>query len=381
VFAVLVLTTVAVPASAAGPGVDDQRVLLGQSAALTGPASALGQAMRLGILAAFEEANARGGVDGRRLELLTYDDRYEPEAAIRNVNRLISEDQVFAIVGSVGTPTSQATQPIASDAEIPFIGPFTGAQMLREPYDDTAIHVRASYYQETEAIVAHLIEDLGLSRIAILYQDDSFGRAGLTGVRQALAKRGLSLVSEGTYMRNTTAVKTALLNIRKTDPEAVIVIGTDDPSAAFVKWARKLDMDPIFASISFVGGMTLAEELAGSGGNVMVTQVVPFPDSLDLPLIAEYQAALAEVDGTARPDFVSLEGYIVGRLVIAVLERTGRDLTRRRFLDTLIEIGHFEIGGLTLTFGKGDNEGLEQVFLTVIETDGTIRPVDRLAVP
>src|SRR5262249_9772905 len=191
-------------AAQAEPGVFDDRIVFGQSAAFEGPAAALGLGMREGILAAFKEANATGGVNGRRLELVSYDDGYEPEKAIANTKRLIEEKGVFALVGAVGTPTSNATQPIATESRVPFIGPFTGAAFLRNPSLGNVINIRASYYQETEAWIEHLTTDLGVSRIAILYQDDTFGRAGLSGVLKAMEKRGRKLVAAGTFARNTT---------------------------------------------------------------------------------------------------------------------------------------------------------------------------------
>ncbi len=179
-------------------GVYPDRITFGQSAALEGPAAALGRGMQEGILAAFHSINEAGGINGRMLDLITYDDGYEPERAIANVNRLIDEDQVFAIIGEVGTPTSSAVQPIATAGDIPFLGPLTGAAFLRNPALTNAINIRASYDQETEAWIEHLTTDLAFDRIAILYQDDSFGRAGLAGVRQAMQKRNLELVAEGT---------------------------------------------------------------------------------------------------------------------------------------------------------------------------------------
>ena len=249
----------------ADPGVFDDRIVFGQSAALKGPAAALGLGMREGILAAFHEANAAGGVHGRKLELISYNDDYEPEVAIAKTNKLIDEDRVFALIGEVGTPTSKAVQPITTEQGMPFIGPFTGADFLRDPSLTNVINVRASYGQETEAWIKHLTTDLGLSRIAILYQDDSFGRAGLDGVKRALEKRGLALVAEGTYMRGTTAVKRALLAIRRGHPQAVVMVGAYKPCAEFIRLARMIKLDAVFVNISFVGSEPLAEELRRDG--------------------------------------------------------------------------------------------------------------------
>ncbi len=365
-------------ASHAEPGVSADKIVFGQSAAFKGPAAALGLGMRQGILAAFEEANAAGGVNGRKLELVSYNDGYEPNKAIENTKRLLEDDKVFALIGEVGTPTSKAAQPIASDMGAPFIGPFTGAEFLRTPYKRTVINVRASYYQETEAMVERLVEDLGISRIAILYQDDSYGRAGLAGAQLALDRRGMELVAEGTYKRNTVAVKRAVLAIRKGAPEAVIMIGAYKPCAEFIRVARKVGLESKFLNVSFVGSKALAKELGTDGQGVIVTQVVPFPEDTSNPLVASYQEALQVWNPEAESGFVSLEGYLVGRLTIKVLQELGASVTRESFLDKVAEIGNFDLGGVSLSYGPEDNQGMDQVFLTVIQSDGRFSAVDRL---
>lgn len=362
----------------ADPGVTADRILFGQSAALDGPASALGQGMRLGLLAAFEEANRKGGVLGRKLELLSKDDGYEPERAVDNTHALIEQDQVFALIGPVGTPTSKAAQPIATDAAVPFVGAFTGAGFLRDPALGNVINLRGTYEAETEAWVEHLTKDLGYTRIAILYQDDSFGRAGLSGVQKALEKRGMALAAEGTYQRNTVAVKQALMEIRKAQPEAVAIVGAYKPAAEFIRLSRKLKFEPTFLNISFVGSLALAKDLGADGAGVVVTQVVPFPWDASIPAVADYQAALKAHDPAAEPEFVSLEGYLVGRLAIAALEKAGAEPTRQSFLDAIYGAGALDLGGVTLTYGPGDNQGMDRVFLTVIEPDGSFRAVERL---
>jgi len=365
-------------AAHAEPGVFDDRVLFGQSAAFEGPAAALGLGMREGILASFNEANAIGGVNGRRLELVSYDDGYEPEKAIANTKRLIDENRVFALVGEVGTPTSNAAQPITTEAGVPFIGPFTGAAFLRNPSLGNVINIRGSYDQETEAWIEHLTTDLGLSRVAILYQDDTFGRAGLSGVSKAMEKRGMKLVAEGTFERNTTAVKMALLAIRKAGPEAVVMVGPYKPCAEFIKLAHRLKLDAVFVNISFVGANALARELGEDGKGVVVTQVVPFPGDMSIPLVARYQKALKAANPDAQIGFVSLEGYMVGRLIIEALRKVKGPVTRAGLLSTIKEVGTFDLGGITLSYGADDNQGMDQVFLTVIRADGSFKPVDRL---
>ena len=374
----LIVPTVTATPEPGTPGVTAERVLFGQSAAFDGPAAQLGTNMRLGIEAAFREANEAGGVHGRRLELVSMDDAYEPEAAIANTRRLIEEEQVFALIGAVGTPTSRSATPIAADAGVPYIAPFTGAAFLRDPGWDNIINLRASYNQETEEMVQRLIEDLGITRIGIMYQDDSYGRAGYGGVVQALERRSMEPVAIGIYPRNTTAVKTALLDLREGDPEAVIVIGAYEPVAELILWARRIEWEPVFLNVSFVGSNALARALGYRGVGVFVTQVVPFPEDDSQPLVAAYQAALAAYEPEAAPGFVSLEGYLAGRLAIAGLEGCGPEVDRACFLESLRGAESLDIDGFALEFGEDDNQGSDAVFLSVIGFDGRYSPVQTL---
>jgi len=359
-------------------GVTKDRIVFGQIAALEGPAQALGQGMRQGLLAAFAEANRAGGVAGRKLELKSADDSYEPQKMIEAMKKMLAEDKVLAIVGTVGTPTANAGQPIATEAKVPFIGPFTGAEFLRNPYSRYVVNIRTSYFQETEAWIEHLTKDLGITKIAILYQDDTFGLAGLDGVKIAMAKRNMSLVASGTFRRNTTAVKSALLEIMKANPEAVVTVGPYKPIAEFFKLARQAKMDAVFVAISFVGSDALAQEMGDKGGGVIVSQVVPFPGDTSLPVVASYQAALAALDPEAKPGFVSLEGYLVGRLVIEALKRVPGEPTREALLDAITSTGAFDLDGIELIFGPAKNQGMDQVFFTILQADGSFKPVTRL---
>ena len=362
---------------AGGTGVSDERILFGQSAAFSGPAEDLGRDMRLGIEASFHEVNQRGGVHGRRLELTTLDDAYEPEAAIANTVSLIESEEVFALIGAVGTPTSRSAVPVAAEAGVPYIAPFTGAAFLRDAQTwDNVLNLRASYYQETEEMVARLTEDMGIERIAVMYQDDSFGRAGYQGVRMALDRRGMTLASIGLYTRNTTAVKTALLDLRRGEPEAVIMIGAYQPVATLIGWARHIGMDPIFMTVSFVGSISLAEELGLVGDGVYVSQVVPFPTDYSLPVVDAYSRALSDYQADATHGFVSLEGYLAGRLAIAGIEACGPELDRDCFLNALKGTDVIDIDGFEIRYGDEDNQGSDDVFLTRIGPDGNYRPVE-----
>jgi len=363
---------------AAEDGVTADAIVFGQAAPLAGPAAALGLGMQAGIQAAFEEANRAGGVNGRKLKLVSLDDGYEPDRAIAQTKKLIEEDKVFALIGPVGTPTSKAAQPIATAAHVPFIGAFTGAGFLRDPKLDNVVNIRASYDAETEAWIAHLTEDLKVKKIAIFYQDDAFGRAGFDGVKKAMDQRGIQLAAEGTYERNTVAVKSALLTLKRAEPEAVVMVGAYKPCAEFIKLARKTEFNPVFVNISFVGASALARELGPDGKGVIISQVVPFPWDASLKVVADYQAALKALDGKVEPEFVSLEGYLAGRLVIAALALAGDQPTREHLLEIVRSTGKFDIGGLVLTFSPTRNEGLDQVFLTVLQPDGSFKAIEKL---
>jgi ABC-type branched-subunit amino acid transport system substrate-binding protein len=362
-------------------GVAADKIVFGQAAALDGPTAALGQGMKAGINAAFAEANKAGGVKGHKLELKSVDDGYEPTKSIEAVNKLLGEDKVFAIAGAVGTPTSVATQPLADKAGAPFIGAFTGTEALRAPYKASVVNVRASYFQETETMVEHLTKDLGATKIAIMYQDDAYGQAGLAGVKRALEKREMTLAAEGTYERNTTAIKGALLAIKKGDPDAVIMIAAYKPAAEFIKLAKQIKLNATFVNISFVGSDALAKELGGAGAGTVITQVVPFPNDASIPIVARYQEALKASAPGEQPGFVSLEGYLVGRTIVAALEKMNGEPTRKGFVEAVQKSGSFDLGGFKLSYSDSSNRGSDQVYLTVIQPDGSFKAVTHLEKP
>ena len=365
-------------------GVTPDGVMFGQSAVFSGPSRELGINMRLGIEAAFAEANRAGGVHGRQLSLVSLDDFYEPESAVINSRALIN-DGVFALIGGIGTPTARSVAPLTAALGVPFVAPFTGAAFLRDGSWDNIVNVRASYDLETEEMVDRFTADFGLERVAVLYQDDSFGRAGYSGVLTALERRGMAPVAVGLYPRNTTAIKTALLDLMQANPEGIIMVGPYDPIGEFILWARELNFDTEFITISFVGSNALLEKLGTDGAGVYVTQVVPFPYPPDaahdhgspVPIVNSYLHALEDYAPGSEPGFVSLEGYLAGRLAIAGMERCGEELTRTCFLDNLLNGGDLEIDRFPLSYSDG-KQGSQQVFLTTIGEDGLYHPIQRL---
>ncbi len=357
-------------------GVTPNTVTFIQIAALDGGAAALGRGMKIGIEAAFAEANAAGGVHGRLLHLESVDDGYQPNRSVKILEDVIAGERHLALIGSVGTPTAAAMQPLIKAEGFPLVGPFTGAAFLRDTAKGPIVNLRATYAAEAEAWMAHLVDQKGLQRIAILYQDDGFGRVGLSASREALAARGMELVAEGTYTRNSRAVKEALLDLRLAQPDAVVMVGAYKPIAEFIRWSRELDFDPLFLNISFVGSTALAGELGTDGEGVIISQVVPFPWDDTVPAVNRYQTALRAAHPSQVPDFVSLEGYLTGRRALEALRQAGRDLTRAGFAEAFTKLGRIDFGGVTMEFSEADNQGMEDVFLTRIAENGTFEMLE-----
>ncbi len=352
--------------SALAQGVTDSQIVLGQSVALTGPAQELGKDMQLGASLVFNAVNARGGVNGRKIVLKTLDDGYESTRAAENTKKLINEEKVFALFGYVGTPTSQASLPIFTEAKVPFVGPFTGAELLRTPVNPYIFNVRASYYDETEAIVQHLTA-MSIDRIAVFYQNDAYGQAGLAGVERALKKRNLQVVAKGTVERNTVEVKKAIDEIKKANPQAIVMISAYKSCAAFIRDMKKAGSNPTFWNVSFVGSKALAKELDKEGRGVQISQVVPFPWDQSVPVVKEYRRALEEAKG--EPGFGTLEGYIAAKVMVEGLRRAGKNLTRDSFIRAMETIQDYDVGGFKVNYGPGTRYGSKFVDLTIISKD------------
>ncbi|MBT9507449.1 ABC transporter substrate-binding protein [Rhodoferax sp.] len=365
--AALAMVCIASLASAEN-GVTDKEIVIGQFAVISGPAAQLGLRMQLGMQTYFKAINAQGGVNGRTIRLVTRDDGYEPEKAVAAVKALINEDKVFALAGSVGTPTGLAALPILTEEQVPLVGMFTGAQALREPFNRQVFHVRASYFDETESIIQHLTT-LGVKKIAVFYQNDAYGKAGLEGVTRALDKRKLKPVAISTVERNTVDVAKALVEILKAEPEAVVQVGAYKACAAFIKQARAKGYGGQFFNVSFVGSTALAEELGDAGQGVVISQVVPFPFAGKSAVVREYQQRMIEA-GQKDFDFSSLEGYITARVLTEGLRRTGKNLTRDGLISALESMRDVNLGGFTVNYSAKDHQGSNFTDLTIIGRGG-----------
>ena len=356
------------------PGVTHDQVVFGQSIRF----EEVGTGLQTGIEAAFNEINSRGGVNGRKLSIITLDDDYDPAKALRNIDRFIEQDQVFAILASSGTPTVRAVLPVAAEEGIPIIAPYTGAEFLRDGAPGNVINLRASYRQETQAVIDYLIDRRGVTRIGLLYQDDAFGRSGYAGAREALRSRNAEPVAVGLYTANTNAIKSALLDIAPAHPEAVLLIGTFEPIVAMIKWANRTGMHTQFYTISVAGNNRLLEELGNGGTGVYATQVMPLVTEETEQIVRTYENALHAYDENAEPNFYSLEGYIAGRLAAAGIAACRQELDRECFLRSLQNAQLLNIDGFRLRFGENDNQGSDAVYLTVIGADGVYHPVETL---
>jgi branched-chain amino acid transport system substrate-binding protein len=365
-FLIASLMVCAVPlgALAQTPGITAKSIVLGQSAAFSGPAAQLGIQMSLGTKAYFDHVNAQGGVYGRKIELKTRDDKYEANLCVENTKKFIEEDKVFALVSYVGTPTTVAAMPIFTQAKVPLVGPFTGAEVLRDPVNRYIFNVRASYYNETEKIVEQLVST-GSNNIAVFYQDDAYGQAGLKGVEIAMTKRNMKISALGKVERNTIKVEDAVKAINAARPDGVVMISAYTSITQFVRLMKIAGSATQFHNVSFVGSKALADTLKDEGYGVAISQVVPFPWSPSVQVVKEYGEVLTKA-GIADFNFSSLEGYIVGKVMVEGLKRAGKDLTREKLVAALEGMNNVDLGDFVVGFSPTNHSGSKFVDLTMI---------------
>ena len=366
------LARMAAASAVAGVGLaraQDSRIVLGQSAAFSGPAMQLGTQFHAGARLWFDQLNAKGGVGGRQVEIRHLDDGYEPDRCVANTEKLI-KDEVFALFGYIGTPTSLAALPLATSARVPFIAPFTGAMGLREPFKREAFHLRASYDDETALIVKQLIE-LSQNRIGVFYQNDAYGKAGLSGVTKALAARQLKPIADGTVERNSEDVAAAVAKLAKSGAQAIVQIGAYKACAAFIRQAKQAGYGGKFYNVSFVGTQALADELGKDGAGVVVSQVVPSPYTPARPVSREFVAA-AKQQGRVQANLSSMEGYLAAKLFTEGLKRAGGKPTREALIAALESINE-DFGGYRVSFGPGNHVASKFVELSMLTGDGRVR--------
>jgi branched-chain amino acid transport system substrate-binding protein len=369
-------------------GVTDSEIRFGISAPFSGPAKELGQNMKRGIEAAFGVANAIGGVHGRQLRLIAVDDGYEPTRTAETMKQLYDQDRVFGIVGNVGTPTAVVALPYALDRQMLFYGAFTGAGLLRrDPPDRYVFNYRAGYAEETDAVVRYLVKVRRLKpeQIAVFAQQDSYGDAGFAGVAKAI--RSLQGGNEGTilrlnYKRNTVDVDEAVAQLQKSriPIKAVVMVPAYRAAARFIEKTRDLYPSMIYTSVSFVGSTALANELMLLGQKyatgIIVTQVVPAVDGHS-SMVLDYKSALSKYFPGESSDYVSLEGYVAGSVLMEALKRNGPQLDTERLVDTFENLHDFDMGlGTPVTFGRSEHQGVHKVWGTELDATGHYQPID-----
>ncbi len=356
-------------------GVTDSSITLGMSAPFTGPNGLYGMQMREAMLAHFDQVNKSGGVNGRKVELVTIDDGYETERTLANTKALIQDKQVFALMGYYGsTPTTEAMNKVFGPAKVPLVGTISGAGTLREPPASNPnsrymFNIRASYADEAEAIVNQIIA-LGLKNIAVFYQNDGFGKSGLEGVTNALKRANLTPVAVGTVERNSLDVAKATEAISKVNPQAVVMVTLYKPTAAFVKAMKQLGQFPMFLTLSPVGAEVLAQELGNDARGIGISQVVPYPWNDTIGIVRDYQRLLDKQKD--KFSYYGLEGYITARLMTEALKKTGKDVTREKLVSTLEGLQNFDLGGFKINYSANSRQGSRYVELTVVGAGGKV---------
>ncbi|MBO0943088.1 ABC transporter substrate-binding protein [Acidovorax temperans] len=349
------------------------RIVLGQSAAFSGPSAQLGIQFNQGAKLFFDQLNAAGGVGKRMVEIRTLDDGYEPDRCAENTRKLIADD-VFALFGYVGTPTSLAAVPLFNQAKVPFFAPFTGAESLRQPFNRLVFHVRASYYDETALIVRQLV-NLGVKKIAVFHQNDAYGKAGLDGVNKALAEHKLPLAGAATVERNSVDVAAAVEKLVAAKPDAVVQIAAYGASAAFVRAARKAGFGGTFYNVSFVGTQALADELGKDGAGVVVSQVVPSPYQPSRQITREFLDAIKKAGDKVQPNYSSMEGFLAARIFTEGLRQAAASgkISRDSFISGMEGLGSQVISGFPVSFGPNDHTASSFVEMSMLTGDGRVR--------
>jgi len=361
-FAAILCVSVLCSVAHAEDGISKDEIHIGMANALSGPAKGLGEDVKAGAVAYFNKVNAAGGVNGRKIKLVSVDDGYEPAKTAEATRALIEQEKVFALFGYVGTPTSSAAVPLAAKAGIPYLFPFTGAEFLRNPVSKWVFNVRASYFDETEAMVEHLTKDLGVKKIALFIQDDAFGEAGKAGINKALSKRDMSVAVEARFKRNTLEIDDGLAAIKAAAPQAVVMVGPYKPLALFIKKAKAAGISAKFLTVSFVGTSDLISEVGADGEGVYISQVMPSPDDASFPLVKQFQAD----NKGGEINYTTLEGYTDAVVLVEALKKAGASPTREG-LAAALEGMSTDLGGLKIAFSASKHQGSSQVFLTQIK--------------
>ncbi len=349
-------------------GVTKTTILIGQSGPLSGSNKEFGNDIRDGVLAHFTKVNAAGGINGRKLELITLDDANDAKRSGENGRILIEQRGVLALFGYASATLSIPALPFVEKNKVPFVGPFTGAEPMRKFRPDV-FNIRASYADELEKIV-DFYTSTGMKRFSIIHYDDAVGKENLGAVDVALTKRGLKPVSVGALQRNQTDLGNAVADVVKATPDVVIATTLYATTASFIKQAKKAGSGAQFASTSFVGASALADALGAEGTGVVVAQVVPPYSRASIQIVKEYQAAVEKQVGKKDYSFTSLEAYIGAKVLAEAIRRAGANPTRENLTKSFNSMQNFDIGGFVVDFSPTNHNGSKFVELTAISRAG-----------
>jgi branched-chain amino acid transport system substrate-binding protein len=363
------LLALAAPCALAEPGVTASTIVIGQSAGFTGSVAGTVKELTAGALAYFDWVNAKGGVHGRKIVLESMDDGFDPKKSPEVFRKLIEEKNVFAMFLSRGTPTNEAAYPVLEKAKVPLIGPSTGAQSMYNPPRKYLFPVRASYHSETFKMVPQLV-NMGITRIALMYVEDSFGKDGLAGVQQAMKEANLTPVAIGTHARGTIKVEAAVATIAKAEPQAIIMVTVLDAGVEFVKQMRRTGRNPVFLTLSNNSSNAFIRNLGNDGWGVAVSQVSPYPFSRTAPITREFHDVIKGRKDVA-PSYASMEGFISAKVLVEGLKRAGKQPTREKLVSALESLNRFDLGGIDVTYGPDSRIGVNFIDITIISKTGT----------
>lgn len=355
----------------AAQGIEPDSVNFVQVADISGSRSVLTQELNAGTLAYFRQINNQGGVHGRQLRLTTVDDGYVVQRTQQVTREWIERDAAFAFVSSIGTANAEAVLPLINAARVPLVAPLSGAVSLREPFSPHVFHVRSSYAQEVEKMVEHVLT-VGINRVAVFYDDDAFGQDVRRAVEEALARRQLKPVAAGKVERGSSDVTQAVKAVAAARPQVVICGSFGKSLVAFIQGMKQTPAQPQYYALSFFTAGASIKQLGHDARGIGVTQVMPKPGAANLPLIREFHAAMAAHAPQARLSYISLEGFVTAKVLVEALQRSGRQLTREKFVAALESFRNVDLGGVFLSYTPTDHSGLKRVEITVVDSVGQV---------
>ena len=343
----------------------------------SGPNKGAGRSMRVGVDAYFKAVNEKGGVNGKKIELISVNDQYVPDKTVDGLLKLIEEQKIFAVVGTIGTSTGVSVMPVVKEYKLPFVAPRSGASNFRTPVTHEIINIRASHQEEVDKLVDLLVSEGGAKRVAIFYQNDTFGLDVLTCTENALKRHGQSLVAKGSFERTTKAVTSALASIMEGKPDAIILGSIYAPGAEFAMAARKEGLKSYLATGSFAGGSNLVKAAGPAAEGLIMSQVVPHLEDLSLPITKECKDAVDKNPEDIGFNAVSLEGCITAKSMVMALEKAGNPPTQEGFIKAYESMKDAEMGGIKLNFSPQNHQGQSNVFLQIVK-DGKLVPFKSL---